>query len=138
MREIILHEKHFWNNVIMKWNFFKNYIELNGAQNENHFHVSSTKNCNTLSNATGCPKLLQKICKKFSTCWIQICHQICSQTIPAIQGSNLSKIGRNSSKQIFFPRSRRKVCDIQLNGENGLFSAHINKYASSKILCLQN
>ena len=40
------------------------------------------------------PQLLQKFAHGgFSTCWIQICHQICSLTTPAIQAIN--RFGNN-------------------------------------------
>ena len=40
----------------MKENEIQNfYIEFNGAWIENHVRVSSTKNLNMMSNATGCP-----------------------------------------------------------------------------------
>ena len=46
-----------------------------------HMHVSSSKNCNLLSNRYRLPRLLQKLARGgFSTCWIQLCY-------PGIQAS---------------------------------------------------
>ena len=77
----------FRNYVTMKENQIHNFcIQFNGAWIENHLHVSSSKNHNMLSNATGCTNCSKKYAQGgFSACWIQICNQICSLTTPAIQ-----------------------------------------------------
>ena len=79
--------KLFWNNVTMKEIKIQNvYIQFGGAWIESPFRVSSSKHRNMLSNVTGCPNMLQKFAHRvFSACWIQICHHICSLTIPVIQ-----------------------------------------------------
>ena len=54
--------KHFQNNVTMKENKIQNlYTEFNRVWIENHVHVSSSKNCNMLSNATGCPNCFKNL-----------------------------------------------------------------------------
>ena len=56
MRDDINCIKVFRNNVKMKENNnYSFFIEFNNAWVENHLHVSSSKNCSMLSNATGYP-----------------------------------------------------------------------------------
>ena len=57
-----------------------------GAAFLNHTHVSSGVNGDLLTNATRVAPIAPKICTGwFSTCWIQICNQICSLTTQGIQ-----------------------------------------------------
>ena len=57
-----------------------------GAAFLNHTHVSSGVNGDLLTNATRVAPIAPKICTGwFSTCWIQICNQICALTTQGIQ-----------------------------------------------------